>query len=131
MIAKHPICRERVRQVPRQFSWLDHRLVRDRYLESLSHAAAKLYLFLVTVADYQGLSFYSDPSIMTRLCMDASTLAEARRNLIHTGLIAFRAPLYQVLSLDPRTESTANLRGPMDQPRSIGQIFKTIMGESS
>ena len=131
MIAKHPICRERVRQVPSQFSWVDHRLVRDRYLESLSHAAAALYLFLVTVADYQGLSFYSDPSIMTRLSMDASTLAEARRNLIHTGLIAFRAPLYQVLSLEPAQSQRPTSRQAMDQPRSIGQIFKKIMGESS
>ena len=64
MIAKHPICRDRVRHVPRQFSWVDHRLVRDRHIESLTHPAAALYLFLLTVADYQGLSFYSDPAIM-------------------------------------------------------------------
>ena len=83
MLHKVPICPHRIRQVPKQFSWVDHRLVRDRYLESCSHAAAALYLFLVTVADSRGLSYYSDCSLMKRLSMDAVTLKEARNNLDH------------------------------------------------
>jgi len=110
---------------------VDHRLVRDRHIESLTHPAAALYLFLLTVADYQGLSFYSDPAIMARLSMEAPTLGEARRNLIETGLIAFRAPLYQVLSLDPHLNVSSNSRVATDQPLSIGQILKEIMGETS
>ena len=31
---KHLICPERLREVPEQFSWLDHRLVSDHYLDS-------------------------------------------------------------------------------------------------
>jgi len=131
MIAKHPIRRDRVRHVPRQFSWVDHRLVRDRHIESLTHPAAALYLFLLTVADYHGLSFYSDPAIMARLSMAAPTLGEARRNLIETGLIAFHAPLYQVLSLDPHVNFPSSSRVAMDQPLHIGQILKKIMGETS
>ncbi|MFQ5842793.1 MAG: hypothetical protein ACE5I8_10185 [Thermodesulfobacteriota bacterium] len=131
MIQKHPICPQRIRKVPSQFSWVDHRLVRDRYLESCTHAAAALYLFLVTVADSQGLSYYSDPSIRTRLSMDALTLEGARRNLIEAGLIAYQKPFYQVLSLDPPAERPAPARAPLDGPVSIGQILKHKIGGAS
>ena len=50
----------RVRQVPRQFSWVDHRLVRDHHIEHCDPPALALYLFLITVADAQGLSYYAD-----------------------------------------------------------------------
>lgn len=126
MIQKYPICPQRVRKVPGQFSWVDHRLVRDRFIESISHQAATLYLFLVTVADSQGLSYYSDASLMTRLTMDLSTLDEARRNLIAARLIAYAKPIYQVLSLDPAVDYPE--RTPLDQPLAIAQIFKQMMG---
>jgi len=44
-----------VRQVPDQFSWRDHRLVREYRIDHLSHRASALYLFLVTVSDNRGL----------------------------------------------------------------------------
>jgi replication initiation and membrane attachment protein DnaB len=118
MTEKHPLCPQRLRQV------------RERYIDQVSHQAAALYLFLVTVADSQGLSFYSDPSLMKRLSLDEPTLEEARRNLIRLGLIAYSKPLYQVLSLDanPLTQGT---RKPMDQALSLGRIFREIMGGAS
>ena len=93
MIQKHLIYPQRMRLIPAQFSWVDHRLVRDRHIESCTHPAAALYLFLVTVADNQGLSYYSESSLMTRLCMDAPTLDSARQNLTRIGLIAYESPL--------------------------------------
>lgn len=45
---------ERVRQVPAQFSWVDHCLVRERYLERCDPLAAPRYLFLITVARLLG-----------------------------------------------------------------------------
>ena len=42
---------ERLRAVPSQFSWLDHRLVRERHLDRCSTEALALYLFLVSVPD--------------------------------------------------------------------------------
>ncbi|NTV41900.1 MAG: hypothetical protein HGA63_01220 [Syntrophobacteraceae bacterium] len=133
MLHKYPICPHRIRQVPKQFSWVDHRLVRDRYLESCSHAAAALYLFLVTVADAQGLSYYSDFSLMKRLSMDAVTLHEARHNLVTLGLVAYEKPLYQVLPIpqDPSARFRAETRAPMDGPLAIGQLFKQMMGGQS
>jgi len=132
MVQKHLICRERVRLIPNQFSWVDQRLVRDRHIESCSHPAAALYLFLVTVGDQQGLSYYSDSSLMSRLFMDLQTLESARQNLIQIGLIAYESPLYQVLSLEPFVPAeNSNSRGAMEQPVHLGRILKSIMGENS
>ena len=63
MIVKRVLCRHRLRRVPSQFSWVDHRLVRDRHICDRSAQALALYLFLVTVGDADGLSYYSDGSI--------------------------------------------------------------------
>ena len=91
---KHLLCPERLREVPEQFSWLDHRLVSDHHIDTCSHQAAALYLFLVIVGDSKGLSYYSDASLMRRLGMTEPLLDGARRELISTGLICFKKPLY-------------------------------------
>jgi hypothetical protein len=127
MVSKQPIFPQRVRKVPKQFSWLDHRLVHDRHIEQCSHAGAALYLFLVTVSDASGLSYYGDDSIMNRLSMDAVTMENARQNLIHIGLIAWQRPLYQVLSLE-RSFKQPVARSVMDKPLSLGDILKQAIG---
>lgn len=97
---KHPIRPPRRRTVPTQFSWIDHRLVRDHHLDRCSVEALALYLFLVTVADADGLSYYGEDTLARRLSLDAGRLRGARDELITADLIAFETPLYQVLSLD-------------------------------
>jgi len=97
----------RVRRVPRQFSWVDQRLVRDHHIERCDSTALALYLFLVTVADAQGLSYYADASIERLLSLRPDALAAAREALIRAGLLAYEAPLYQVLALDHRPEPPA------------------------
>ena len=124
MVEKVPIVAERIRKTPRHFSWIDHRLVRDRHIENCSHAAAALYLFLVTVSDGMGLSYYSDLSIISRLSMDQKVLDGARADLIRSGLIAWRRPLYQVLSLDRPQPAKPSVRSNMDRPLSMGDILK-------
>jgi hypothetical protein len=98
--SREVICPARLRRVPPRFSWVDQRLVRDRHLERLDVYAAALYLFLVTVADAQGLSWYGDPSVARRLSIDAVRLRRARADLVQAGLLAYATPLYQVLALD-------------------------------
>jgi hypothetical protein len=123
MVQKHLLCPERLRKIPKQFSWIDQRLVRERHIDRLSHRAAALYLFLVTVADAQGLSYYSERSICRHLAMETDGLDTARKELLRTGLLAYRNPLYQVLSLDwERSED----RGSGFY--SIKQIFKQVGG---
>ena len=77
-VIKRVLCRERLRQVPLQFSWIDHRLVRDRHICRCSAEALALYLFLVTVADGKGLSYYSDQTISRLLPLAGPALARGR-----------------------------------------------------
>lgn len=106
MTIKRVLVREQVRRIPAQFSWLDQRLVRDRHIERCDTGACALYLFLVTVADAQGLSYYSDASVSKRLSMPPERLCAARADLMRFGLIAYEPPLYQVLALDAPAANT-------------------------
>ena len=124
MIQKRLICPEKVRCIPAQFSWVDHRLIRNQLIDLCSHQALALYLFLVTVGDQKGLSYYSDHSVSNRLSMDLAMLAQARNELVQTGLVAYRKPLYQVLSLAP----AKIIRSHLDTPLDVGQILKQLAG---
>ena len=90
---------ERVRQVPEQFSWVDQALVQQHIIDRCEPQSAALYLFLVTVADAQGLSYYGAATLAGRLHLSAPAFTAAREQLIALDLIAYRAPLYQVLAL--------------------------------
>jgi hypothetical protein len=124
-VVKRVLCRERLRRVPQQFSWIDHRLVRDRHIGRCSADALALYLFLVTVADGQGLSYYADKTICRLLPLEQISLARARQELIAAGLIAYQRPLYQVLALD--APALASPRPALAEPMSIGQVLREIM----
>jgi len=124
MIAKFPISPQRVRKVPKSFSWIDHRLVSDRYIDRCSHAAAALYLFFVCVGDDKGLSYYGDQSIIKKLSMDRQTLQNARSELIRNGLIAWQKPIYQVLCLEPIVGRGKCREG---SAMVLGDIFKKAM----
>jgi len=120
MVTKHPIDPQRIRKIPKQFSWLDHRLVSEHYIDRCTHKAAALYLFLVTVADAGGISYYSVHTLSRRLGMDEDALSQARDELVSLGLIAYREPLFQVLSIDAEPQRrNSTLQG-------IEQIFKRI-----
>ena len=125
---KRPISPAQLRHVPQQFSWVDQRLVRERYIDQLSHQACALYLFLITVADAQGLSYYADPSLCQRLSLTGSALHQARQALITRGLIAYQCPLYQVLALDaaPREVPPRVALGAADEPVDIKAVFARI-----
>lgn len=122
MIVKVPVLKQRVRKIPKSFGWVDHRLVRGKHIESCSHAESALYLFLICVADNMGLSFYGDKAIMDKLSMDLQTLQNARSGLIKNSLIAWRTPIYQVLSLEPAN----NVQRP-GSGMSLGDILRTAM----
>jgi len=96
---KQLIDHERVRHTPTQFSWVDHRLVRGNYLLRASAPAWALYLVLVTVGDEHGLSYYAPRTLARLLSLSEDGVAEARRQLIAAGVLAYAEPLYQVLGL--------------------------------
>jgi hypothetical protein len=90
---------ERRRQIPEQFSWVDQALVGQHFIDRCEARSAALYLFLITVSDAQGLSYYGAATLARRLHLNDEQFAAARQQLIELDLIAYRSPLYQVLAL--------------------------------
>jgi hypothetical protein len=134
MKTKPILCPGRLRHVPRQFSWIDQRLVRDRHIQGRSPEALALYLFLCTVADAQGASYYSDATVGKLLSLSSARLREARAQLITAGLIAYGAPFYQVLSLEPVHVPPSALPASSAPPRagetlSAADILRAIWKE--
>jgi len=125
MMQKRVLRPERLRQVPAQFSWIDQRLVRENFLRQAGPTAWALYLVLVTVADAQGLSYYSDASLSRLLQLEPLQLAQARQQLIAGDLLAYQKPLYQVLAL-PRTFAPA-FSSRAGQARSVGDILRAVV----
>ena len=124
MMNKKILRPDRLRQVPAQFSWVDQRLVRDNFLRQADPAAWALYLVLVTVADAQGLSYYSEATLSRLLRMEPLQLADGRRQLIAADLVAYQKPLYQVLAL-PAPQTAASPTGPRaGQMLSVGDILR-------
>jgi len=78
-------------------------------------------LFLTSVGDVQGLSYYSDASVMRRLNMDQLRLSASRQQLVQAGLIAYEKPLYQVLRLEPP-------QGTRSGPVSVAEVLRQLMG---
>jgi hypothetical protein len=112
---------QRLRKVPPHFSWIDYRLVLEDYFHRCDPCAWTLYLFLVSVADEQGLSYYSEASLMRRLKMDEPTLCASRQQLIRAGLIAYEKPLCQVLSLEAVGPARSGAI-------SVGELLRQAMG---
>jgi hypothetical protein len=129
MTIKRVLCPQRIRQIPAQFSWVDHRLVRDRHIERCDPPAAALYLFLVTVADGEGLSYYSDAALVRSLSMSVARLGQARDDLLRSGLIAYQRPLYQVLALGVPLRVEVRELGADEISVRIGQL-RAAMGRT-
>jgi hypothetical protein len=129
MRGREPILPQRQRRIPPHFSWIDHRLVRDGHVHGRSAPALALYLFLVTVADADGLSWYSDAGLCQQLSWSGPQLRSARAELQQAGLIAYREPLVQVLDLAPASvPATSMPRRAGGEAVAVGDILKRLMG---
>jgi len=126
---------ERLRQVPEQFSWVDQALVQHHFIDRCEARTAALYLFLVTVSDAQGLSYYGASTLAQRLHLSTEELGAARAQLIELELIAYRAPLYQVLALPGtkvapptggRLPVQVSVRENSAGPVSLGRLFEQM-----
>jgi hypothetical protein len=124
MMQKRVLRPDRLRQTPAQFSWIDQRLVRENFLCHGEPTAWALYLVLVTVADAQGLSYYSDATLSRLLKLEPLPLALARQQLVASDLLAFEKPLYQVLALPPASTPVPAPR--CGQALSVGDILRRV-----
>ena len=81
--------------MPHQFSWIDQRLVREGHITRCGGTQAlALYLLLVTVADNQGLSYYSDKTAARLLCISQEQLRHARLGLLQAAVLSLTRFLF-------------------------------------
>lgn len=117
------ICQEHVRQLPRRFSWVDQRLVREGHLKELGAECACLYLFLVTVGDRNGVSWYSSSKVCELTGLE--DLKVAREQLVAHGLIAWKSPYCQVLEL-PHEAGRQQKAERFCEPVTFNDVLKAM-----
>ena len=103
MHERRVICEERVRQIPKSFSWIDREILHSGFLFRLTQEETLLYFFLTLVAGPEGTSFWGYRSMGRLLKLSEDEVRLATAGLLKKGLIAFRFPTYQVLSLPLRS----------------------------
>jgi len=136
MIKKHPINTQRARKIEGSFAFIEHRFLRNGFFATLTHYELLLYVFLVLVADRNGLSYYSYDKICTLLRISVDEYIFARDALIEKDLIAFDGYLFQVLSLPekPSVDSCKPLKSRKDMekhdPATVGQLVAQSFGGS-
>lgn len=116
-----------VREIEGSFAWIDHRLLRNGYLQVMTHEDLALYLFLVLVADRKGVSFYRKEKICDAVSLDFRQFEVAKDRLVGLKLIAFEAysvlspnGYYQVLPIETQAPNYADeLRRKIAGPLSI------------
>lgn len=131
-IEKNPIDPHRIRKITGSFAFIEHRFLRDGFWASLDHHQLLLYMFLLIVADRNGLSYYSYDKICTllRICVDDYILA--RNALIDKNLLAFDGNLFQVLSLPERValSPAAPLQSQKDMELHDPATVRSIIRQS-
>ena len=133
MITKAPLDQDRVRKIAGSFAFIEHRFLRRGFFSVLTHHEILLYVFLVLVADRNGLSYYSYDKICILLKITLDDYIIARDGLIEKDLIAFNGYLFQVLSLPKqRLQDLAPLKNNDDMQAhdsaTIEQIITKSMG---
>lgn len=117
------IDRKNVRKIRNSFSWVDHKLITGGFLDDLSTINILLYFFLTAVSDRNGVSYYHDDRICRILKIDLSSLGQAREDLIHRSLIAYKYPVYQVLALPDRPVMPPTAEELAEEKRKTGLSY--------
>jgi len=100
MIRKEILNPKRIRKINGSFAFIEH-CFRD-WIKPLSPDELLVYFFLVLAADDQGLSYYGPDTICSQLKIGIHQYRQALKGLIARDLVAYREPLFQVLSLPER-----------------------------
>ena len=125
MIQKRVLSPNRVRRLPKcDWSWVDRRFLRE-FASKLSGDAVFLYYILVAVSDKNGLSYYSDNALSLMVRTSLPSLLRARQELIDHDLVAYQAPLVQVMSL-PTSEQAQSSALPSDQAAQAADLQQLI-----
>ncbi len=134
-IEKKPLEPHRIRKITSSFAFIEHRFLRDGFWSTLDQHQLLLYVFLIIVADRNGLSYYSYDKICTLLKIAVDEYIVARDALIEKDLIGFDGHLFQVLSLpdQPVEPAGAALQSKKDMqkhdPATIHQLIAHSFGK--
>jgi hypothetical protein len=126
MISKEPINHERIRKISGSFSWIDHRILSNGFLTSMSRDEILLYFFLILVGDKNGISFYSYDKICHLLKIELDNYIQARDILIKRSLIAYENGRFQVLEL-PTKQLYVNIQPRMNGVHSLKEIYNNLI----
>ena len=134
-IEKKPLEPHRIRKITASFAFIEHRFLRDGFWSTLDQHQLLLYVFLIIVADRNGLSYYSYDKICTLLKIAVDDYIVARDALIQKDLIGFNGHLFQVLSLPDQPVDCAGtpLKSKPDMqkhdPATIHQLITHRFGK--
>jgi hypothetical protein len=132
---KKPLYPQRIRKITSSFAFIEHRFLRDGFWSTLDQHQLLLYVFLIIVADRNGLSYYSYDKICILLKIAVDDYIVARNALIEKDLIGFDGNLFQVLSLpdQPVDPACAPLKSKKDMqkhdPATIHQLIAHCFGK--
>lgn len=117
-----PLEPRRVRYPKGAYGWVDLRIVTEGHLRGLGSEAALVYLFLCTVGNRAGISFWSRTRIAQMLNVTPEEINSALARLIAADLIAANDRVVQVLPIPDgcqrhlvdhdRTQQSAEDRSP-------------------
>jgi hypothetical protein len=132
---------QNIRKITNSFAWIDHRVLRNGFLQVMTHQDMALYLFLVLAADRNGVSFYRKEKVCDALSLDFCQFEIARDRLINFKLVAYEAytvlspnGYYQILPIESKAPNFVNqvLKKATDTlTNKWNRIEKTDQGISS
>jgi len=94
-----PLEPRRVRYPRGAYGWVDLRIVTEGHLATLDQGAALVYLFLCTVGNREGISFWSRARMARTLSLSPEAVEAALKALVEADLIAATERAVQVLSV--------------------------------
>jgi len=131
MVKKTVLSPKRIRSIHGSFAFIEHRFLRDGFLDTLSPYELLLYLFLVLAGDRNGVSFYCYDRICAHLRITVDTYIEARNALIQKDLLAFDGTLFQVLSLPEKPYAGTRAHIQQQDPAVIRSIINQSLSGGS
>lgn len=106
----------RVRRPPRNFGWVDRRIVTAGHLAQMNQVEAGVYLVLCVVADRNGISYYRPETLARLVKQSTDRVQHALEGLAIRNFIATEGRFVQVIDLDDRERPLEN---PADSPGPV------------
>ena len=97
-----PLEPRRIRYPRGAYGWVDLKIVTEGHLQALDPSSALTYLFLCTVGNREGISFWSRSRMARALSLSLETIDAALRVLARVDLIAATERIVQVLPVPVR-----------------------------